>query len=357
MPAINPSQRQTAVVAAGLGAYAIAHDHPIPSISPDQIIIRTAAVAINPVDVNTVDNFAYTDTAAGFDLAGIVIAIGSAVDLAVQLREGDRVCAAVQGMNPLRPTDGAFAQYVAADADLVMKVPSDMPLEEAASLPVGVGTIGLALRSLGLDTAGQKPAVVLVYGASSASGTLALQMLRHAGHHAIATCSPANFNLVKEKGAEAVFDYRSPTCVADIRGHTRNSLRYVLDCISETSSMEFCYATIGRAGGLYTSLAVCSSRVKATRPTVKADWVFHPALFGREVAWPNPYNRVADPNMRETARELYGEAQLLLDQGLLRPHPIEVQEGGFPAILDAIQRVRQKDVSGVKLVCAIPHQE
>ncbi|KAL4757024.1 zinc-binding alcohol dehydrogenase family protein [Aspergillus foveolatus] len=356
---------QTAVVARK-GHYAISATAPIPPLEADSILIRTEAVAINPVDLNAVMNFDYDGTVGGFDVAGTVLAVGSAVDNG--LREGDRVGATVHGMNPLRPADGAFAQYVVTPADLAIRVPADTPIESAATLAVGVGTVGLALRSLGLDSAlvpgpdgatnsaakPSKPLVVLVHGGSTATGTLALQFLRHAGHTPIATCSPHNFELVRKAGAEKVFDYRSESCTADIRSHTRNSLRYVLDCISETSAMEFSYGCIGRAGGRYTALHPFSSRVAASRPTIKADWVFQPALFGREVGWPSPFGRAGDAELRGFARAFYRVAQETLEKGELRPHPVSVssETDGFAGVIAAVDQMRE-GVSGVKLVCRV----
>jgi NADPH:quinone reductase-like Zn-dependent oxidoreductase len=340
--------------------YAISTTVPIPPLEPDSILIRTEAVAINPVDLNAVTNFDYCGTTAGFDVAGTVLAAGRHVDTGLQ--EGDRIGATVHGMNPLRPADGAFAQYVVTPADLAIKIPADTPIESAATLAVGVGTVGLALRSLGLDstcsTNNSKPLLVLVHGGSTATGTLALQFLRHAGHRPIATCSPANFDLVRQAGADEVFDYRSPTCTADIRAYTRSSLRYVLDCVSETSAMEFCYACIGRAGGRYTALHPFSSRIAASRPTVKADWVFQPALFGRDVAWPAPFGRPGDPELRVFAKRFYRLAEELLEKGQLRPHPVSlVSSDGFPGVIAAVDRLREGGVSGAKLVCRILHAE
>ncbi|KKK24445.1 hypothetical protein P175DRAFT_0525698 [Aspergillus ochraceoroseus IBT 24754] len=348
-------QHYQTVIVARNNQYTINEHAPIPEVEPDAVLIRSEAVAINPVDANSIRNFAFDGTAAGFDVAGTVVAVGKEVDCGLQT--GDRVGATVHGMNPVRPADGAFAQYVVAAADLTMKIPADLPIESAASLPLGVGTAGLALRSLTLDKnvsdgVGGHP--VLVNGGSTATGTLAIQLLRHAGHRPIATCSPSNFDLVRKGGAEAVFDYRSPSCAIDIRAYTRNGLRYVMDCISETASMELCYAAIGRAGGRYTALHPYSSRIAATRPTVKADWVFQPALFGRDVNWPSPFGRPADPALRAFAKHFYQEAQKLLEQGQLRPHPVSVSSDGFPGIIAAVGQMQEKRVSGAKLVCRIP---
>ncbi len=65
----------------------------------------------------------------------------------------------------------------------VIKVPDSLTMEEAASLGTGIGTMGLALfHNLGVPGYPTKPAtdakMVLVYGGSTASGTMALQLLK-----------------------------------------------------------------------------------------------------------------------------------------------------------------------------------
>lgn len=46
---------------------------------------------------------------------------------------------------------------------------------------------------------------MLVYGGSTATGTIATQLLELSGYDPIATCSPRNFDLVRSRGASAVF--------------------------------------------------------------------------------------------------------------------------------------------------------
>ncbi|KAA8642697.1 uncharacterized protein ATNIH1004_009449 [Aspergillus tanneri] len=57
---------------------------------------------------------------------------------------GDRVAGAVHGNNSLEPRVGAFAQYVGAIAELLLKIPDAMTFEEASTLGIGLATAGLA---------------------------------------------------------------------------------------------------------------------------------------------------------------------------------------------------------------------
>lgn len=89
----------------------------------------------------------------------------------------------MQGMHSLTPRVGAFAEYVGATDVVLMKIPEHMSLEEGASLGTGIGTMGLALfHNLKVPGYPVRPSTsgtkVLVYGGSTASGTLALQLLK-----------------------------------------------------------------------------------------------------------------------------------------------------------------------------------
>jgi NADPH:quinone reductase-like Zn-dependent oxidoreductase len=168
----------------------------------------------------------------------------------------------------------------------------------------------------------------------------------------IATCSPKNFNLAQSYGAEAVFDYRSASAIEEIKIYTRNSLKFVLDCVSEPETMRFCYRVIGRAGGKYTALEPFAPSLH-TRPTVQPDWVLGPTLLGKPIGWGPPFEREANPMMREFTREWFKTVQRLLDEGKLRTHPVKVLADGFEAVLEGLDLLREKKVSGQKLVCRI----
>lgn len=165
----------------------------------------------------------------------------------------------------------------------------------------------------------------------------------------ITTCSPKNNDLVKSFGADATFDYNSPTCAAEIRKHTRNSLKYALDCISEVDTMTLCYDCLGRTGGKYTRLEPYPEVLHRRKNTVTPDWVLGPTMHGKPITWPPPFERDADDGVRDFARGWFATAQRLLDQGKLRPHPVRVLEG-WGAILEGLDMLERKQVSGEKLV-------
>ncbi|KAM0208905.1 hypothetical protein ACHAQD_011442 [Fusarium lateritium] len=350
-----------AIVGTKDGSLKLSEQVPLPRLEDDMILVRNNAVALNPIDGKMVGNLASAGAVAGMDYVGTAVGMGCKVKTASEIRLGDRVCGAVQGMHSLTPSVGAFAQFVGATDVVTLKVPSFMAIEDAATLGSGIGTIGLALfRSLDVpgypEAPASDPIPVLVYGGSTATGTLAIQLLKLSGLNPIATCSPHNFDLVKSFGAEAVFDYRRSESTDEIRKFTRNSLKYVLDCISEPETMQFCCRCIGRTGGKYTALEPFPQFLH-TRPTVQPDWVLGPTLLGKPIGWGPPFEREGDPNVREFATKWFATAQRLLDQGKLRTHPVKLMGGGFEGILSGLEMLTKKQVSGQKLVYMIASAE
>lgn len=99
---------------------------------------------------------------------------------------------------------GTYAQYVCWPEDgLLATRPANLTDEEAAAIPYG-GLLALHfLRRAGVR-AGQR---VLVYGASGAVGTSAVQLARHLGAQVTGVCSTANLDLVASLGTTTVIDY------------------------------------------------------------------------------------------------------------------------------------------------------
>jgi NADPH:quinone reductase-like Zn-dependent oxidoreductase len=131
----------------------------------------------------------------GMVLSGEVDALGPDVRSS---RVGDQVF----GFN--RHLFGTYAEYVCWPEDgLLATRQVNMTDEEAAAIPYG-GLLALHfLRRAGLQ-AGQR---VLIYGASGAVGTSAVQLARHLGAEVTGVCSTANLELVHSLGATTVVDY------------------------------------------------------------------------------------------------------------------------------------------------------
>jgi hypothetical protein len=275
-------------------------------------------------------------------------------------------------------------------------------IDQAAGLGTGVATAALALfrelqvpgslllpeqqqqhesKAMNRSTSSEAE-FVLVAGRSTATGTRALRVLKlyhpplsfpsssllsfsvmadtdqcllsyRAGLRPIATCSPSNFDLALPFGGEKVFDYNSPTCAADIRAYTRNTLAYVLHCISLANTTQLCYGAIGRAGGRYVSLEPFRESITAARPTVESSWLMVLTVFGRKVALDGAYGRDARPGDREFGTRVFAAVRALLDRGLIDAHPVKTMAGGWAGVITGVDIIRSQTFLGYKLVYAM----
>jgi NADPH:quinone reductase-like Zn-dependent oxidoreductase len=133
----------------------------------------------------------------GMVLSGEVDSVGPD---AKSFEVGDRVF----GFN--RHLFGTYAQYVCWPEDgLLASRPANFTDEESAAIPYG-GLLALHFLRKADVRAGQS---VLVFGASGAVGTSAVQLARHLGAEVTGVCSTANMDLVASLGATTVIDYTS----------------------------------------------------------------------------------------------------------------------------------------------------
>jgi len=325
---------------------------PRPKLKDDRIIVKTKAVALNPTDWKTLFN-PRTDPAKptnigavlGCDYAGIVEEVGKDVTAAV--KPGDRVGGFTFGGSPHDDGDGAFATIVTGKGHTLLRVDPSISFAEAATLGVGITTVGQGLyQSTGIPLPPAKvqdPSSVLIYGASTATGTLAVQFAKLSGLKVYATSSPRNFDLVKKLGADEVFDYKDPECGAKIRAASNDSLSLVFDTISEGSSPAICAAAIGTKGGQYATLLPVAD---FPRPDVKVTHTLGYTAFGVDYSDKYPASK-ADA---EFAAKFWSLSQDLLNQGKIKTHPAEVREGGLEGIKQGLLDLKEGKVSGVKLV-------
>ncbi|KAH8711980.1 alcohol dehydrogenase GroES-like domain-containing protein [Phaeosphaeriaceae sp. PMI808] len=345
-----------ALVGSESGGYRLADNIDIPVPKPGMMLCRVHAVALSPYDAKIVDYSNSPGAVGGCDFAGIVVGVGEGV---TRFKEGDRVLAVTFGLNASDKTAGAFAEYALATEDLSCHVPSNLSYEQACSMGLGIATAGLALfqaPGLYLEMPRPKsadkntPSFVLVSGGATGTGTMATQLLKIAGYTPIVTCSPTNNALCETYGAAACFDYRSSTCGADIREYTANSLAYVFDCVTDTSTMRMCYEAIGSSGGKYVALEAISPLVKYTRRDVGADWLMAPTIMGTPVELPGTYGRPSTPEHRKFGVDLFLLADKLLKEGSIKNHPLEIREGGLASIPTYVNDLRVGNVRAKRQV-------
>jgi NADPH:quinone reductase-like Zn-dependent oxidoreductase len=150
----------------------------------------------------------------GMNFAGKIEAVGKSVE---QYKIGDAV------FGTLGDDCGAYAEYLCVPEEGALATkPANMTYEEAAVFPFGAFTALSFLRDMAGIQSGEK---VLVYGASGAVGTAAVQLAKYFDAEVTAVCSTDNLEWVKTLGADRLVDYTR-------EDFTRNGEKY--DIIFDT---------------------------------------------------------------------------------------------------------------------------
>jgi NADPH2:quinone reductase len=101
-------------------------------------------------------------------------------------------------------SNGAYAEYHAAKADIVAKKPASLSHVEAAAVPLAGGTAYEAIvRRLALRVG----ETILIHGGAGGVGSFAVQIAKAAGARVIATASSDNQEILEELGADVTIDY------------------------------------------------------------------------------------------------------------------------------------------------------
>jgi NADPH:quinone reductase-like Zn-dependent oxidoreductase len=194
-----------------------------------QIVVKNAAVAINPIDwlIQSRGDIMFTHLkypfVLGSDLSGEVVELGKDV---TRFQVGDRVLAFARATDQKvnDAAQGAFQNYTIIRADLASLIPSTIPYETVAVLPLGISTASAGLfekSTLNLELP-TEPArlfngqTVIIWGGSTSVGCNAIQLAVAAGYEVFSTASPKNHAYLKKLGASQVFDYRSATVAEDM---------------------------------------------------------------------------------------------------------------------------------------------
>lgn len=193
-----------------------------------EVVIRNAAVAINPYDWiiqeanNLVVPWVKLPVILGTDVAGEVVEVGQGV---TRFKVGDRVVAFALGLakEVNKISEGGFQEYTVVRSDTTTILPDSMSFETASVMPLGLSTAACALfqkdfLALPHPTTTPEPTgkTVLIWGGSTSVGCNAIQLAVAAGCEVITTASPKNHNYLKSLGASKIFDYKSKTVVSDI---------------------------------------------------------------------------------------------------------------------------------------------
>ncbi|CAE6477090.1 unnamed protein product [Rhizoctonia solani] len=333
---------------------------PVPTLEPNEVLIRVHSVAQNPTDwkhTDFVSQFLHkaSGNIIGCDLSGIVVKLGS--DSISRVKIGDTVGAFVHGGN--YKDRGAFAQYVKADSDLVWKFsPSTLSFEEAATMNCALWTsIQAFYHRMGLDgpfSASQKNEWVLIYGGSTSLGLFSTQLAKLSGYKVVTTASPKNFNMLRSLGADVLINYKDSDVVQQIKRATGNSLKFAFDTISEASTQAICVKSLapareGATPGKVVVVLFPSNDAKALRNDVVIQQTLVYTALGRSFEWPK-IQFPASPEDKARMAAWMPKLEELVTNGQIKPNPVKLWPGGLEAVNEGFQYMREGKVSAEKIV-------
>lgn len=230
-------------------------ERPIPTPKAGEILVKSSALAINPVDWK-IQASSYFITkypnVLGSDVAGTVEAIGEGVQ---HFKKGDHVAGFAAVIQSNNIDEGAFQQYCILRQHCTAKLPDNLTFEEGATLPMQVATAGVGIwlkMDIPKPDQDKQSGGFLVWGGSSSVGACVVQIAAQLGYTVYATASPHNREDVKKLGASEVFDYKDKDVVKNIISHAESAktpIKYVYDAISEHGSAPQCVAVLEGFGG------------------------------------------------------------------------------------------------------------
>ncbi|MEV4417346.1 NAD(P)H-quinone oxidoreductase [Catellatospora sp. NPDC049609] len=167
---------------------------PDPVPGPDEVLIRTAASAVNRADLLQVAGF-YPPPPGAPEYPGLECS-GTVVHPAGGWQAGDEVCALLGG--------GGYAELVAVPAAHVLPVPAGIDLVTAGGLPEVACTVWSNLTMVAGLRAGE---TVLIHGGGSGIGTFAIQYAKALGARVVTTARAVKHERLRELGADVCLDY------------------------------------------------------------------------------------------------------------------------------------------------------
>ncbi|KAL8949440.1 MAG: hypothetical protein Q9222_004446 [Ikaeria aurantiellina] len=230
---------------------------PYTSPGEDEILVKNAAVAINPADqkIQSVAPMPFEyPIIPGADVAGEVVEVGKQVS---KYKVGDRVLGCAVGLVNHKNSHSGFQEYTVIRPVLSCRIPDSMSFQEAAVIPLGLTTAAASLYQddhlhLTYPSVDPKPLdqTLLIWGGASSVGSNAIQLAVASGYKVITTSSTKNFEFVKKLGASQVFDYTKLDVVEEIVAALKGEPKAgIFDAVG-LNAVEKCLEVAAKSDGL-----------------------------------------------------------------------------------------------------------
>lgn len=197
--------RAMVIAATGAPAVLTMAEVALPRRVNAELLVKIAAVGINPIDAKTragagtAAEIASFPTILGRDFSGVVIETPFE---ACTIKPGDEVF----GVVSVPRMAGSYAEYVTVPVMSVAKKPTRLSHAEAAAVPLAALTAWGMIVDVAKAHEGQR---IVIHGAAGGVGHFAVQFAAYFGAHVTATGSERNASFLRELGAAQVIDYNA----------------------------------------------------------------------------------------------------------------------------------------------------
>ncbi len=278
----------------------------IPEIEDNQVLIRVSASSVNPVDCK-IRSGLYSIISPDSphilhgDVAGTVVKVGKSV---TQFKLDDELYGCAGGF---KGTQGALAEYMVVDPDLMSFKPKSLSAIESAVLPLVSITAWLALIERVQIKAGQ---TVLIHGASGGVGSLALQLAIYKGAKTYVTTSSVKKGEFARQCGAVVINYQSTAVENYVHEHTSGE---GFDVVFDTVGGDNLVNSIAALKINGSICSVAASSVVDLSPLYKKGGTLH------YIFMPAPLLNVTAVSARQGYGQILSEIAKLVDHGYIKP--------------------------------------
>ncbi|TKA62095.1 hypothetical protein B0A55_11835 [Friedmanniomyces simplex] len=324
-------------------------DSEIPRPGPNQVVTKVVVSGCNPKDWKRPEFMPDAPPVnQGDDIAGIVHEVGENVS---EFKPGDRVAAFHEMMKP----GGSYAEYALSWAYTTFYLPKNTSFEEGAALPLAAMTAAVGLYArlrlpapwvpLPLENTPRIPLVI--YGASSAVGSYAIQFAQRSNIHpliCIAGRAGATHvqQLISPEKGDVVIDYRQGD-EAVVQG-IRNALQ------SDAEKLEYAFDAVSEKGSYQNICQVLSpSTGKITLVLPGKKYAEIPATIQQSLTTVGSVHN----DLKDFAYVYFRYISRGLEEGWFKAQPQEVVPGGLEGVQTGLEGLKEGRASAVKYVYRI----
>ncbi|KAF2720928.1 GroES-like protein [Polychaeton citri CBS 116435] len=316
-------------------------DSAIPKPGKAQLLIKVVFSGSNPKDWK-IPEWTGKVLNQGDDISGVVHEVGEGV---TEFKPGDRVAA----FHEMQAPGGSYAEYALAWAHTTFLLPPNTSFQQGAAIPLAALTAALGLYGADrLDlpqpwSPAAEPIPLVVYGASSAVGSYAVQLAQRSNiHPLICVAGRAQEHvqkLISPDRGDIIVDYRNgDQAVAQgikdaLKGQT---LHYAYDAVSEKGSYQNICKVLEPQGKI--TLVLPGRRYPEIPETVKQSITSVGDVHGKNKDLGYVFSRYIFRGLEEE---------------WFKPQPQEIVPGGLEGIQQALEKLKDGTASAVKYVFRI----